>query len=97
MGTPSPRGTESTLPGRVSAVRNVVTPSRSGHRPVSRPQGRPNSSAGLGWFEKRMPVAERQQETGTTGLLLPAAVPHNWPDTGVCLARKGADVDQVSH
>ena len=26
-----------------------------------------------------------------------AAAPHNWPDTGGCLARKGADADQVSH
>src|SRR5882762_8948282 len=31
------------------------------------------------------------------GLLLPAVAPHNWPDTGVCPARKGADADQVSH
>jgi hypothetical protein len=28
VGTPSPRGTESTLPGRVSTVRNVATPFR---------------------------------------------------------------------
>ena len=33
MGTPSPRGTESTLPGRVSAVRNVTIPSGSGREP----------------------------------------------------------------
>lgn len=26
----------------------------------------------------------------------PAVVSYNWPDTGVCLARKGADVDWVS-
>lgn len=25
----------------------------------------------------------------------PVIVSYNWPDTGVCLARKGADVDQV--
>jgi hypothetical protein len=63
VGTPSPRGTESTLAGRVSAVRNVTTPSRSGHSPVGRPRGRLNSSAGTGWSKKRMPVAERRQET----------------------------------
>jgi len=27
----------------------------------------------------------------------PVIVSHNWPDTGECLARKGADADQVSH
>ena len=31
--TPPPRGTESTHPGRVSAVRNVTTPSGSGSWP----------------------------------------------------------------
>jgi hypothetical protein len=75
--TPLPRGTESTLPGRVSAVRNVTTPSRSGHGPVSRPQGRPSPSAGTGWSNKLMPVVERQQETGATWPHLPAVVSHN--------------------
>lgn len=33
-----------------------------------------------------------------TAWLLPSvAVSYNWPDTGVCPARKGADVDQVSY
>jgi len=42
--------------------------------------------------EKRMPVAERQQETGTWWLAPPLAVPDNWPDTGPgARARKGAD------
>lgn len=51
---------------------------------------------GTGWSKKRMPAAERRQETGTTRPLPPAVVSYNWPDTGGCLARKGADVDQVS-
>jgi hypothetical protein len=34
---------------------------------------------GTGWSKKRMPVAERQQETGTTRLLSPVAVSYNWP------------------
>jgi hypothetical protein len=47
--------------------------------------------------KKRMPVAERRQETGTKWLLLQAAVPHNWPDTGPgARLRKQADVRQVS-
>lgn len=53
--------------------------------------------AGTGWSKKRMPVAERRQETGTENGLLQAVVPDNWPDTGRgARARKGADVDQVS-
>jgi hypothetical protein len=32
--------------------------------------------------EKRMPVAERQQETGTRWLAPPPVVPDNWPDIG---------------
>jgi hypothetical protein len=32
--------------------------------------------------KKRTPVAERRQETGTRWLLLQAAVPDNWLDTG---------------
>jgi hypothetical protein len=53
MGRPGehhrPRGTGGTQPGRVLSVRNVVTPSGSGSSgPVSRPQGGPNSPAGIG-------------------------------------------------
>jgi len=33
--------------------------------------------------EKRMPVAERQQETGTRCWLLRWRFPHNWPDRAV--------------
>ena len=42
--------------------------------------------------EKRMPVAETQQETGTRWLALQLTVPDNWPDTDPGgPARKGAD------
>jgi hypothetical protein len=42
-------------------------------------------------------MAERQQETGNrvTGASA-GGFPHNWSDTGICPARKGADVGQVS-
>ena len=44
-----------------------------------------------------MPVAERQQETGVRWTGSSAGwTSHNWPDTGGCPARKGADVGQVS-
>ena len=47
--------------------------------------------------EKRMPVAERRQETGTRRLAPSLAVLDNWPDTGPgARARKGADAGQVS-
>ena len=39
--------------------------------------------------EKRMPVAERQQETGTGCWLLRQWFPHNWPDRGHCPGPKG--------
>ena len=43
--------------------------------------------------KKRMPVVERQQETGTRWLAPPPVVLDNWPDTGPCgPARKGAQV-----
>ncbi len=51
-----PRGTEGTLPGRVSLMRNVATPMTVRNAQSSAGAGRPN---------KRMPVAERQQETGS--------------------------------
>lgn len=73
MGTPSPRGTESTLPGWVSTVRNVETPPRSGRRP-GKPTVRKAQSLGrTGWSKKLMPVAERRQERGTAGRSL------QWP------------------
>jgi hypothetical protein len=47
--------------------------------------------------KKRMPAAERQQETSVViPVLLPGAL-HNWPDTGPgARARKRADMRQVS-
>jgi hypothetical protein len=44
---------------------------------------------GTGWPSKRMPVAERQQETGARWLAPSLAVPDNWPDTGCCPDPKG--------
>src|SRR6266849_271751 len=95
--TPWPRGTGGTLAGRVSAVRNVETPSRSGWLP-----GKPTARkaqllpAGKDGPTSKCRQAERPQETGAVAASS-AAAPHNWPDTGGCLARKGADADQVSH
>ena len=39
--------------------------------------------------EKRMPVAERQQETGARWPAPPPVVSDNWPDTGGCPDPKG--------
>lgn len=39
--------------------------------------------------KKRMPAAERRQETGASWLAPPPAAPHNWPDTGSCPDPKG--------
>lgn len=33
--------------------------------------------------KKRMPAAERRQETGASSLAPPPAASHNWPDTGL--------------
>ena len=97
MGTPSPRSTEGTHPGRVSAVWNVTTPSGSGWRP-GKPTAREAQLSGGHWMVQQANAGGRKA-TGNRDerLLLPVAVSHNWPDTGSCLARKGADVDQVSH
>jgi hypothetical protein len=48
------------------APRGLVTPSRSSiyRCLVSRPQGKPNSSAGTGRSKKLTPAAERKQENG---------------------------------
>jgi hypothetical protein len=40
--------------------------------------------------------AERPQEAGAGGCFLLRPPRRNWPDTGSCPARKGADADQVS-
>ena len=76
---------------------NVETPSWSGQmtRWADREEGR-TPPAGTGWPKKRMPVAERQQETDAVMPSPPAVGPDNWPDTGYARARKGADVGQVS-
>ena len=43
--------------------------------------------------KKRMPVAERQQESEAAMASSPLAVPYNWPDTGPgARTRKRADV-----
>ncbi len=60
-----PRGTEGTLPGRYSCVRNAVTPSRSGHWAGKSTVRRTQLLGGNRMTEKRTPVAERQQETAT--------------------------------
>jgi hypothetical protein len=47
--------------------------------------------------QKRMPVAERQQETaGSKASASTGASVDNWPDTGSRPTRKGADRSQVS-
>jgi hypothetical protein len=61
-------------PTRISFVRNMETPSRPQHSPFG-VEGRPiarkaESLGGRGRPKKRMPAAERQQETGTTRLCL---------------------------
>ena len=61
-----PGGREGTHPGRVLGVRNVEIPSGSGVRGAGRSTVREvDAVAGTGWSKKRMPVAERRQETGT--------------------------------
>ena len=62
-----PRVIGGTHPGRSSCVRNAVTPSGSGRlvlpgKPTVR---KAQSLGGNRMIEKRMPAAERQQETGT--------------------------------
>jgi hypothetical protein len=40
--------------------------------------------------KKRMPVAERQQETETSMPAPPLVVSHNWPDTGLVPGHESA-------
>ena len=42
--------------------------------------------------KKRMPVGRKAAGNRGARLLPSAAAPQNWPDTGACPARKGADV-----
>jgi hypothetical protein len=83
--TPRPRSIGGALPRRLSPLRNVATPMKSGRTPGSRPRGRPNPSAGTGWSKKRTPPAERQGEDITRWI--GSSDPY----------RKVADVDRVSH
>ena len=56
-----------------------------------------DAAAGTGWSKKRMPVAERQQETGTGSGLLQAGSRITGRIRDVMPGpSKGADVDQVS-
>ena len=45
--------------------------------------------SGIWMTKKRMPAAERRQETGTSWPTPPLVVSDNWPDTGVCPDPKG--------
>ena len=94
--TPPPRGLESTHPGLVSTVWNVTTPSGSGFW-----SGQPTVR------EAQLPGGRRTVQEANAGApkgdgkpgqqaASPAVVPDNRPDTGFCLARKGADVDRVN-
>jgi hypothetical protein len=97
VGTTVPRGTESALPGRVSAVWNVTTPPGSGRQP-GKPTVREAQLPGGHRMVQQANAGGRKATGNRDAWLFPsAAVSHNWPDTGACLARKGADVDQVSH
>ena len=49
-----------------------------------------------GWSKKRMPVAERRQESGARGRSLQRSFRITGRIQALYLARKGADVDQVS-
>jgi hypothetical protein len=95
------RGRGGTRPGRVSCVWNVETPSGPPHcwcggRPTVRDA---ESRGGNRTPKKRMPVAERQQESGTIDRrsLQAGGFSYNWPDTGSgARPRKRADVWWVS-
>ena len=85
--TPSPRSRESTHPGRISRVRNTATPTKSSlawwraGRPTVR---KAEIFGGIGMSNKRTPVGESQQETGSRLWATPPSsqLSHNWPDTG---------------
>lgn len=93
--TPSPRGTESTLPGRISTVWNVTTPSGSGRKP-GRPTARKAQLLGGRRMVQQANAGSRKATGNGTVSRAFSGGADNWPDTGVCPARKGADVDQVS-
>jgi hypothetical protein len=96
--TPQSRSRAGTLPSRISIVCNVVTPSGSVIRwmfgkPTVRRARLPggNRMVQEANASSRKEPGKRQPQGGAS-----AIGPHNRLDTGMCLARKGADVDQVS-
>lgn len=94
--TPPPRGSESTHPGRVSAVRNVTTPSGSGlgfGKPTVREAQLPGGRRTVQEANAGAPKGDGKPGQQAAPF---AVVSENRPDTGGCLARKGADVDRVS-
>jgi hypothetical protein len=79
--TAGPRGKEGTQSGRDSDVRNVETLPGSRHVPGRPTVRRAEVPGGNRMPRKRMPVAERRQETAASWLAPPPAAGDNWPDT----------------
>jgi hypothetical protein len=82
VGTPSPRGTESTLPGRVSAVRNVVTPFGVRAWPGQPTVRKVQFPGGCGMVQEanaggRKATGSRDNRAAPSSGRL-----DNWPDTG---------------
>jgi hypothetical protein len=98
--TPPPRSKEGTHPGRVSRMRNTVTPTRSGLVcEVGRLTAR---KAELLWREQDVQEANagRRKSTGNRDLVVAAPpssrFPDNWPDIEARCSdlERGADVDR---
>jgi hypothetical protein len=86
-----PRGREGTQPGRISQVRNVVTPSGSGHQVVAgKPTARKAQFPGGNRMTRKANAGSRKA-AGNRDMVAgpPLAVLDNWPDTGWCLDPKG--------
>jgi hypothetical protein len=86
--------------GRISPLRNMETPSRSGGSdppPVGQPQGRQKSGRER-MAKKRMAAVERQRESDGARPVPPTgSLSYNWPYTRPgAWARKGADVSRVA-
>lgn len=99
MWTPPPRGIEGTLPGRISRMRNVGTPSES--EPMTRP-GKPTvrkaeiSGGNRTAQQANAGASKDDRKIGQHGVTSTGSR-SNWPDTGPgARARKGADVGRVS-
>jgi hypothetical protein len=71
-------------------------PSGSGRRSGKPTVRKAQLPGGTGWSKKRMPVAERRQESETAGRSFQRPFRMTGRTQARCLARKGADVDQVS-